>query len=109
MEAKIATCCYCGARATLVMDKGRHELACSSCGAPLHDLKRLRSNAVNHGTTQARPSGTKRPKRDKHKPADHRKHTDMDRRRKSKKPKKRKSFGAKLFEEAFDIIEDIFD
>ena len=39
---KIATCCYCGTRAALVLrGSKRHELACSSCGAPLHDLKRL--------------------------------------------------------------------
>ncbi|MEL7098707.1 MAG: hypothetical protein AAGM84_07760, partial [Pseudomonadota bacterium] len=38
---KITTCCYCGTRAALVLDKSRHELTCSSCGAPLHDLKRL--------------------------------------------------------------------
>ena len=39
---KIATCCYCGTRAVLVLrGKERHELSCSSCGAPLHDLKML--------------------------------------------------------------------
>ena len=39
---KIATCCYCGTRAALVLSgKTRHELACSSCGAPLHELKKL--------------------------------------------------------------------
>lgn len=37
---KIATCCYCGKRAALVLTGTvRHELACSACGAPLHDLK----------------------------------------------------------------------
>lgn len=38
---KIATCCYCGTRAVLVLDRVRHELACAGCGAPLHDLKSL--------------------------------------------------------------------
>ncbi len=38
---KIATCCYCGSRAALTLDEGRHELACASCGAPLRDLKML--------------------------------------------------------------------
>ena len=39
---KIATCCYCGTRAALVLTgKHRHELSCSGCGAPLHDLKML--------------------------------------------------------------------
>jgi hypothetical protein len=35
MTPKIATCCYFGTRAALVLDRARHELACSSCGAPL--------------------------------------------------------------------------
>jgi len=39
---KIATCCYCGMKAALVLrGKDSHELSCGSCGAPLYDLKRL--------------------------------------------------------------------
>lgn len=39
---KIATCCYCGTKAALVLrGKDSHELSCGSCGALLHDLKRL--------------------------------------------------------------------
>ena len=38
---KIATCCYCGTRAALVLDRARHELTCAQCGAPLHNLKML--------------------------------------------------------------------
>ena len=39
---KIATCCYCCTKAALVLrGKDNHELSCGSCGAPLHDLKRL--------------------------------------------------------------------
>ena len=39
---KIATCCYCGTKAALVLrGKDSYELSCGSCGAPLHDLKRL--------------------------------------------------------------------
>lgn len=43
---RIATCTYCGTRAALVL-KGdtRHELACQTCGAPLHDLKKLPKKA----------------------------------------------------------------
>lgn len=43
MVAQItANCCYCGAKAALVLrGKDSHELSCVSCGAPLHDLKRL--------------------------------------------------------------------
>ena len=91
---KIATCCYCGTRAALVLTgRDRHELACSSCGAPLHDLKMLprkkqgdrelvRPSAIR-GKPKARP-----------------------------KPKKRKSKArrfADMFEDVFDIIEDIID
>lgn len=39
---KIATCCYCGTKAALVLrEKDSHELSCGSCSVPLHDLKRL--------------------------------------------------------------------
>ena len=39
---KIATCCYCGTKVALVLrGKDSHELSCGTCGAPLHDLKRL--------------------------------------------------------------------
>ena len=32
---KVATCCYCGTKAALVLrGEKRHELTCSSCGAP---------------------------------------------------------------------------
>jgi len=49
---KVATCCYCGTRAALVLrGKERHELACSSCGAPLSRMKMLPNTgaaAVTH-------------------------------------------------------------
>lgn len=92
MQTKIATCCYCGTRAALVL-KGdvKHELSCSGCGAPLHDLKHMpmqqapvkkaKYSSSSHGYAQ------KKKKKSKY------------------KPKKRKSF---LYE-AFDILEDIFD
>ena len=43
-SAKIATCTYCGTRAALVLQPGQHELTCGACGAPLHDMKRLRAD-----------------------------------------------------------------
>ncbi|WP_299927685.1 hypothetical protein [uncultured Pelagimonas sp.] len=105
-DPKIATCCYCGTRAALVLEKARHELVCSSCGAPLHNLKRLKADAVGDargalGYGAARPHPQKSSKK--------RKDSKADYQRKRKKPKKRKSFGAKLFEEAFDFLEDIID
>lgn len=85
---KIATCCYCGTRAALVLTgKDRHELTCSSCGAPLHDLKMLRAD--HHGKPDlAGPPKHAKPKKAK---------------------KKRKSPARRLLGEAFDLLDDIFD
>ena len=97
---KIVTCCYCGTRAALVLSGlDKHELACSRCGAPLHDLKMLPKDRRGDRET-VKPSRTvgfaaearKKPKKAK------------------KKSKKSgfKRFGD-MFEDAFDILEDIFD
>ncbi len=43
---KIATCCYCGSKTVLKLDRGRHELACANCGAPLRDLKILQKEPL---------------------------------------------------------------
>ena len=92
--AKIATCCYCGTRAALTL-KGRvrHELACSNCGAPLHEMKMLKA-----------PEPT-RPQRS------HGGYSEgVDRRRKSKSRRKpKKSLKRRVLEELWDIAEDIFD
>ena len=99
---KIATCCFCGTRAALVLGgEERHELACSSCGASLHDLKMLPIPAprkpAQRPATQAKP-GPKRahlaPVRSYEKP---------------KKRKKTKNFKRRLFAKIWDEIEDIFD
>ncbi|MDA0963374.1 MAG: hypothetical protein O2898_10725 [Proteobacteria bacterium] len=85
------TCCYCGTRAALVLDRGRHELACSSCGAPLHDMKMLRRDPApppRHAAPPAKPKPVKV---------------------KAKPVKRRKGLLRKVFEEAIDVIEDIFD
>lgn len=94
---KIATCCYCGTRAALVLrGRDRHELACSACGAPLHEMKMLRSERLPVRQDRAAPPSDRSvPQR----PVAPR-----------KKPKKRrKGLLRKLAEEAFDVIEDIFD
>jgi hypothetical protein len=87
-NTKIATCCYCGTRAALVL-KGdvQHELACASCGAPLHNMKMLKT--ASKPVKQAKPAKTPKPK-----PA---------------KKKKKKSLGKRFLGEGFDLIEDIFD
>lgn len=99
---KVATCCYCGTRAALVLTGDtRHELSCSSCGAPLHDLKMLPKEALQAPMELVKPSRVRAPKSKVSNGADYKK--------KNKKVKKKKSLGRKLFSEAFDIIEDIFD
>lgn len=97
-SSKIATCCHCGTRAVLRMGLGHHTLTCSACGAPLSSLKSFPvapvrpDPAISH---QPAPKLRNRPKATVSKP---------------KKPsKKRKGLLRKLAEEAFDLVEDIFD
>ncbi len=93
---KIATCCYCGTRATLVLAGHRqHELACAACGAPLHNLKALKVER-DPGQIQAPAHASESPKPKR--PA-----------RKRKKARKRRSVGRKILSEAFDLLEDVFD
>ncbi|MFK7877210.1 MAG: hypothetical protein AB8B71_15755 [Paracoccaceae bacterium] len=93
---KIATCCYCGTRAALVLKgKQRHELACSNCGAPLHDLKMLPKDRTRDAELVDRPK--------------HMSFKTKKAPKSYKKRKKRKGFMKEFFEEAFDLIEDIFD
>lgn len=97
-QTKIATCCYCGTRAALVLTPDRHELCCSACGAPLHNLKKLPSDQVGSGKP-AKPR--KLPKKTDAYGAQHK--------GKPSKKKRKKGFAQKFFEEAFDLVEDIFD
>lgn len=98
---KIATCCYCGTRAALTLDRGRHELSCAQCAAPLHDLKSLPVTekapkpAVSHQPGLRKFPAARR--------------ADEKARRKPKKMKPRKSLLRRMAEEAFDVVEDIFD
>lgn len=100
---KIATCCYCGTRAALVL-RGRetHELACSRCGAPLHDLKKLPIDREGDRELVER----RRPAPAARTPYANAEYLPSKPR---KKPKKRRRLVKKIFEEAFDILEDIFD
>lgn len=92
---KIATCCYCGTRAVLELrGSQRKELSCSSCGAPLHDLKGLPlRRQVVHRETPARSAA----------------HAPIKKPRKDRKPKRRGIRWGKVFEEVFDAVDDIFD
>ncbi len=94
---KIATCSYCGSRTVLKLTaRHGHELACASCGAPLHEMKALKQGA-RHDVKRGRNGGS--PYVD---------YVHGPPRKKSKK-KRRKPMWKKAFEEAFDIVEDIFD
>lgn len=108
MAKKIATCCYCGTRAVLVMDKARHELMCSACGAPLHDMKFM---------PQPAEKAQKKPKVSKREDASAREAVFGQRGRsvwsangkKSSKKRKKKPVFRRFLEDIFDEIEDIFD
>ena len=99
---KIATCCYCGTKAALVLrGKTHHELSCGSCGAPLQALKML----PNSGARVTAPAAT--PTRPTPK-----KLRQKSPRKKPSRPKKRKKtsqFTRRLWEEVWDVVEDIFD
>lgn len=95
--AKIATCCYCGARTVLSFGRrGRgvdmRALCCSACGAPVTRLKPLRSGARSQSQSPA-PAGEAAPR--------------PPRRRKKSKP--RKSAFTRLVEEVMDELEDLID
>ncbi|MCZ4352359.1 hypothetical protein O4H61_07505 [Roseovarius aestuarii] len=112
---KIATCCYCGTRAALVMrSEGRHELSCAACGAPLHNMKAIpaRAHPAQETSTTGKPERRaatprkmskprKAPRRDTApEPAPH---------RPSKRRKPRRGLMKKVFEEIWDVVEDVFD
>ena len=101
MTPKIATCCYCGTRAALILDKDRHELSCASCGAPLHDLKRMPVDSFGPV-----PDG-RTPKIRKKGSYSQKKQTPRKTREKRRKP--RKSLLRMAVEEAIDAIDDFFD
>lgn len=105
---KIATCCYCGTRAALVLaGRHRHELACSGCGAPLRELKPVKSPQGAPATAAiAAPRAADRVERPK--PVDNERKSKPKKPRKSKL-RKRKARLADWFEEAWDVVEDIFD
>ena len=97
---KIVTCCYCGTRAALVLKgKTRHELACSNCGAPLHDLKMLPKARRGETELVDRPQHMSFTQPQKNKPV----------KKKKTYRKRRKSMFREFIEEAFEFVEDIFD
>ena len=104
MGTKIATCCYCGTRAVLKFDRIRHELVCSACGAPLHEMKAMPLPARPAGAKPApRPSAPVRMKRWD------REDEDRAYRDRHRKGRRRKSWMRWAAEEVWDVVEDIFD
>ncbi|MFB9151398.1 hypothetical protein [Roseovarius ramblicola] len=101
MAHKIATCSYCGTRAALVLDRARHELACSSCGAPLHDMKAMPKAKSDRSRPAGRPMTL--PRQDYE---DGHRATPPPRKRTNKR---RKGIGRRIFEELWDVVEDVFD
>ena len=92
-QMKMATCCYCGRKTALKLTaRNGHELACGACGAPLHELKALKTETASR--PKAEPRGVPH---------------GGSKRRKSKKSKKRKPLWKKAMGEVADLIEDIFD
>ena len=99
---KIATCCFCGTKAALVLrGRERHELACGSCGAPLHDLKMLPKQPEpvprDSRAHAAFPAGSHQRAMSRKPPPE------------PKKPKKTKSLARRAWSEIWDVIEDIID
>ncbi len=104
---KITTCNYCGTRAALVLSGNkRHELACSNCGAPLHDLKIMPRPQHQAAAKPKRPSPAPSHTRAMSK---QRKYDRDDDDYHHRRRKKKKSFGRRALEEIWDFVEDIFD
>ncbi|WP_370400902.1 hypothetical protein [Sulfitobacter sp. JB4-11] len=104
---KIATCCHCGSKAALTLDRGRHELACASCGAPLHDLKMLPRRDKASDASERRRNAVSHQPGVRRFPAERR--AEVAKKRKPKKVKRRKSWLRDMAEEVFELVEDILD
>lgn len=114
-DTKIATCCYCGTRAALVLrGTTRHELSCGSCGAPLHNLKQLRQTSARAApahTRGARDIGaTARDMSGRGAPGwPDAGHSVKPKKHKKKHGKSKKLTKKRLAGKIFDVLEDLFD
>lgn len=112
MGPKIATCSYCGTRAALILDQGRHELVCTACGAPLHDMKAM---PKTHDTPRRHPPAGVTPKhrgarrRVKVDWAAERAHALGNERKRKPRRKSRKSLAYRVLDDLWDGIEDLLD
>lgn len=106
-DTKIATCSYCARRQALQLRaRGGHELACGSCGAPLHEMKWLKRSDPAHPKTRSPRIPAPHPV-----PlAGSDRATLRTEDARNRRPKKRrKPLWKKALEEVFEVIEDIFD
>ncbi|SLN54726.1 hypothetical protein PEL8287_02936 [Roseovarius litorisediminis] len=109
MTPKIATCSYCGMRAALLWDKARHELACASCGAPLHDIKMMPQHSETEGKKRKsivsrRPAVIQQPRWFQEVSGNR-----QNQRPRHKRSKRRKPLARRVLDELWDVVEDIFD
>lgn len=92
---KIATCCYCGTKAALVLKgRERHELACGNCGAPLRAMKMLPATPERHATPV--------------KPAKAKYSQPRPKKRKKSKPR-RKQMISRIWDVIEDVVDEVFD
>ncbi|MEM9912699.1 MAG: hypothetical protein AAF922_18200 [Pseudomonadota bacterium] len=93
----------------MIFDEGLHELVCRACGAPLHELKSfpLPSDKVTKKSGKKRKAEKHKPRRNTNpEPYKHEWRDGLSRRR--RKPKRRPVI-SKVFEEIWDVVEDILD
>lgn len=86
----------------MLSGRTRHELSCAACGAPLRELKALRSD--NPGERHLLSPG-----RVAKMPKDGARRSAPPKPLKKKKAKRKKGLMARVLDEAFDLVEDIFD
>lgn len=99
---KIATCCYCGTKAALVLrGTDQHELSCRTCGAPLRSMKMLpirQDRVVATVTPSSRAHLRQRVAKYPEYPVN-----------RPKKQSRTKSFGRRVMSGIWDILEDVVD
>lgn len=108
---KIATCCYCGTRAALVLrGEVRHELSCARCGAPFRRMKVLPTEAGSGpGRVTAPAAAPTRPTFAAPSQNDDRSRTPEKHMPKRDKRRKRKSLGAMIWRGLAEVADEIFD
>ncbi|MEM9726658.1 MAG: hypothetical protein AAF909_14510 [Pseudomonadota bacterium] len=136
-KVKIASCCYCGRRATLTLGAvgEQRELVCAGCGAPLRRLKAVRSEPDAPTKFPGRPEERRKRVAEKERRRDERREKRRNPRqesrqesrqdprgegerrrggppqksRKKRREKRRRGPLVRFFKEVIDELEDLFD